>query len=471
MSVKFFNTLTRKKEEFVPIEKKEVKMYTCGPTVYDFAHIGNFRTYVWQDVLKRWLVHRGFNVRHVMNITDVDDKTIRGAKKENISLSEFTKKYAEEFFKDSNSLNIIPADLFTKATEYIPQMVKMIQKIMANGLAYTGEDGSTYFDVSEFPNYGQLSKLKLDELKPGARVRMDEYTKDQAQDFALWKAWDEEDGDIFWETEIGKGRPGWHIECSAMSVSTLGETLDIHTGGIDLMFPHHENEIAQSTAATGNKFVNYWLHAEHLLVDGRKMSKSLGNFFTLRQVLEKGYDPKAVRYLLLSAHYRQQLNFTFEELDAASKTVESLFNFVKKLKFVRGGKENNKIKSLVEITRKNFEEAMDDDLKTNEAIAVMFAMIKEVNKIIDDNKISEQNAKEILNFMKIADKVLGLDLLKAKEEKLSEEVEDLIEKREHARKKKDFKTADKIRKELEEKFGIVLEDAPQGIRWKKIAKI
>lgn len=468
MVIKFFNTLTRKKEEFIPINKKEVRMYTCGPTVYDFAHIGNFRTYVWQDVLKRWLIYRGFNVKHVMNLTDVDDKTIRGARKEGVELPEFTQKYTDAFFEDMNSLNIIPADLFTKATEYISEMVNMIKKLIENGFAYKADDGSIYFDISEFPNYGELSKLKLEELKPGARVKADTYEKNQAEDFALWKAWDKEDGEVFWETEIGKGRPGWHIECSVMSVNNLGENFDIHTGGIDLMFPHHENEIAQSTGSTGRKFVNYWLHAEHLLVDGRKMSKSLGNFFTLRDVLDRGYDPKTVRYLLLSSHYRQQLNFTFAELDAATKTVKNIFGFVQRLEEIKNGESNKSLKKILEKTKKDFENAMDDDLNTNLALAAMFGLIKEVNKMIDKNKFGASDAKSVLNFMEIADEsLLGLDLLKVKKEKLPEEAEELIKKREQARKKKDFETADIIRRELEKKFGIVLEDTDKGVKWKK----
>ncbi|MEM7819165.1 MAG: cysteine--tRNA ligase, partial [Candidatus Aenigmatarchaeota archaeon] len=292
MVLKLFNTLTRKKEVFKPIKKNEVRMYTCGPTVYDFAHIGNFRTYVWQDILKRWLLFKGFKVKHVMNLTDIDDKTIKGAREQGISLREFTEKYIKAFFEDSKTLNLLPADVYPRATEHIREIVELIKILIEKGYAYKGEDGSIYYDISKFKDYGKLSKLKIKELKAGARVKSDSYTKEEAYDFALWKAWDPEDGEVFFETEIGKGRPGWHIECSAMSMKYLGETFDIHTGGVDLIFPHHENEIAQSEAATGKKFVNYWLHAEHLIVEGRKMSKSLGNFYTLRDLLAKGYDPR-----------------------------------------------------------------------------------------------------------------------------------------------------------------------------------
>ncbi|MEM7825323.1 MAG: cysteine--tRNA ligase, partial [Candidatus Aenigmatarchaeota archaeon] len=343
MSLKLYNTLTRKKEVFKPIRKNEVRMYTCGPTVYDFAHIGNFRTYVWQDILKRWLLYKGFRVIHVMNITDIDDKTIKGSRSQGISLKEFTEKYTEAFFKDSESLNLLPANFYPRATQHIKEIVELIKILIRKGYAYKSEDGSIYYNISKFKSYGKLSKLKIKELKAGARVKLDSYTKEEAYDFALWKAWDPEDGDVFFETDIGKGRPGWHIECSAMSMKYLGETFDIHTGGVDLIFPHHENEIAQSEAATGKKFVKYWLHAEHLIVEGRKMSKSLGNFYTLRDLIGKGYNPISIRYLLLSTHYKQQLNFTFESLESAKNTVESLFNFLLKLKEIKEGKENKQV--------------------------------------------------------------------------------------------------------------------------------
>ena len=468
MTIKFFNTLTRKKEVFKPIKDKEVKMYTCGPTVYDFAHIGNFRTYVWQDILKRWLIYRGYKVKHVMNLTDVDDKTIRGARKEGISLKEYTKKYIQAFFEDSKTLNIIPADVYPKATEHIQDMVKLIKILIQKGYAYRGEDGSIYYDISKFKDYGKLSKMKIKELKPGARVKADSYTKEEAYDFALWKAWNPEDGNVFWETEIGKGRPGWHIECSTMAMKYLGETLDIHTGGVDLIFPHHENEIAQSEAATGKKFVNYWLHAEHLLVEGRKMSKSLGNFYTLRDLLKKGYDPKAIRYVLLSTHYKQQLNFTFESLEAAKNTVDKLFNFIFRLKEIKEGKNNPKIKEMINKTRQKFESAMDDNLKINLALASMFDFINKVNKLMDEKKISKENADDTIKLILDFDRILGLNLEKAlKEEEIPEEIQKLIKKREEARKRKDWKTADEIREKIKS-MGYIVEDTPKGTKVRKV---
>jgi len=468
--MRFFNTLTKRKEVFKPINEGEVKLYTCGPTVYDFAHIGNFRTYVWQDVLKRWLKFRGFKVTHVMNITDVDDKTIRGSRQEGISLKEFTERYTKAFFEDSKTLNILPAHICPKATKHIKEMVDLIKVLTQKGYAYRAEDGSIYYAISKFKDYGKLSKLKIEELKPGARVKVDTYTKREAQDFALWKAWDPEDGEIFWETEIGKGRPGWHIECSAMSMKYLGPTFDIHTGGVDLIFPHHENEIAQSEGAAGEIFVNYWLHVEHLMVEGQKMSKSLGNFYTLRDLLKRGYNPRAIRYLLLSTHYRQQLNFTFEALKAAENTVQNLFNFVARLNEVKEVRENEQVDELIKEARNRFENAMDDDLNVSVALAAMFDLINEVNKLMAENKIGLKNAKDIINLMLEFDKVLGLGLEEIiREEELPEEIEEMIQKREEARKRRDWKTADEIRAKLKE-VGYVLEDTPEGVRWKRIKK-
>jgi len=468
MVLKLFNTLTGKKEVFKPIKKNEVRIYTCGPTVYDFAHIGNFRTYVWQDILKRWLLYKGFKVKHVMNLTDIDDKTIKGAREQGIPLREYTDKYIKAFFEDSKTLNLLPADFYPRATEHIKEIVELIKILMKKGYAYKGEDGSIYYDISKFKDYGKLSKLKIKELKPGARVKSDSYTKEEAYDFALWKAWDPEDGEVFFETEIGKGRPGWHIECSAMSMKYLGKTFDIHAGGIDLIFPHHENEIAQSEAATGKKFVNYWIHGEHLIVEGRKMSKSLGNFYTLRDLLAKGYDPRAIRYLLLSTHYKQQLNFTFEGLEAAKRTVDGLIDFLRRVKEVKGKIENKEVKKLIKETRKKFEEAMDDNLRISDALATMFDFINKINKLISQNKIGKKNSKEIINLILDFDKVLGLNLIHAlKEEKIPEEIKKLLEEREEARKRKDFKKADEIREKIR-KMGYLVEDTKEGPKVKKI---
>ena len=465
-NIYFFNTLTRRKEKFVPLEKGKVKMYTCGPTVYDFAHIGNFRAFVFEDLLRRWLEYCGYKVIHVMNITDVDDKTIAAARKRGISLREYTEHYTRAFFEDITALNIEKAHYYPRATEHIPEMVALIKKLLEKGYAYRGEDGSIYYDISKFKDYGKLSKIRVKELKPGARVKVDEYGKEEAHDFALWKAWDEEDGDVFWETELGKGRPGWHIECSAMSMKYLGETFDIHCGGVDNIFPHHENEIAQSEAATGKQFVRYWLHNEYLLVEGRKMSKRFGNYYTLRDLLAKGYDPKAIRYLLMSTHYRQQLNFTFEGLEAAKNAVDRLTNFVYRLLDADGEGCGEKIGSLMENVQKRFEEAMCDDLNIAVALAAIFNFVREVNKLMDDKKLSRGEAEQVYELMMRFDKVLGvIGEVKKEEEKLPKEAEELIRKREEARKVRDWETADKIRERLKA-MGVIVEDTPQGVKWR-----
>ena len=465
-NIYFFNTLTRRKEKFVPLEKGKVKMYTCGPTVYDFAHIGNFRAFVFEDLLRRWLEYCGYKVIHVMNITDVDDKTIAAARKKGISLREYTEHYTRAFFEDITALNIEKAHYYPRATEHIPEMVALIKKLLEKGYAYRGEDGSIYYDISKFKDYGKLSKIRVKELKPGARVKVDEYGKEEAHDFALWKAWDEEDGDVFWETELGKGRPGWHIECSAMSMKYLGETFDIHCGGVDNIFPHHENEIAQSEAATGKQFVRYWLHNEYLLVEGRKMSKRFGNYYTLRDLLAKGYDPKAIRYLLMSTHYRQQLNFTFEGLEAAKNAVDRLTNFMYRLLDADGEGCGEKIGLLMENVQKRFEEAMCDDLNIAVALAAIFNFVREVNKLMDDNKLSRGEAEQVYELMMRFDKVLGvIGEVKKEEEKLPKEAEELIRKREEARKVRDWETADKIRERLKA-MGVIVEDTPQGVKWR-----
>jgi len=466
--IRLFNTLSRKKENFVPLEKGKVKLYTCGPTVYDFAHIGNFRTYVFQDLLRRWLEYRGYKVIQVMNITDVDDKTIAGANREGVALKDYTKRYEQAFFEDLETLNIEKAEYYPRATEHIPDMVALIQKLMDKGFAYKGEDGSIYYNISKFKEYGKLSKIKIEALKPGARVKADQYSKESPYDFALWKAWDKADGKVFWETPLGKGRPGWHIECSVMAMKYLGETLDIHSGGVDLIFPHHENEIAQSEAATGKTFARYWVHSEHLLVEGQRMAKSLGNFYTLRDLIAKGYDPIAVRFLLLSTHYRQQLNFTFQALEAAENAVERLLNFMERLKEANGEGTEEALQKLMLETQRKFEEHMDDDLNIVEALAALFDFVREVNKLMNENKVSRDEAQKVREFIYKLDKVLGI-IKRVEErvpsEKLSEEIEELIRKREEARKEKDWKTADEIREKLR-RMGVILEDTPEGVKWK-----
>ena len=463
MALRLFNTLTRREEEFSTIHPGEVRMYTCGPTVYDFAHIGNFRAYIFGDILHRYLEYKGYKVTYVMNITDIDDKTIAGSQKEGIALGEYTKRYKEAFFEDIKSLNIQPADIYPEATVHIEDMAALVRNLLQKGHAYENE-GSTYYRIASFSSYGKLSHMDMSGLKAGAKVAADEYEKEQVADFALWKGWDEKDGEVFWETEVGKGRPGWHIECSAMSMKYLGKHFDIHTGGVDLIFPHHENEIAQSEAATGERFVNFWLHNEHLMVEGKKMAKSFGNYYTLRDLLNKGYHPIAIRYLLLATHHRQQLNFTFDGLEAAKNALQRLYDFVDNLKLVKGEKDNPEIEEILLKAKKDFEEALDDDLNTSEALGVIFTLVKDVNRLMDEKKISTSDANRVLELVKGFDSVFGL--LKREELILDEEVKDLIEKRVNARKEKNFKLADQIRKELDEK-GIILEDTPEGTKWKR----
>ena len=465
MALKFFNTLSRRKEIFRPLNGKNVGMYTCGPTVYDFAHIGNFRAYVWEDLLRRYLKYKGYKVKQVMNLTDVDDKTIKGSRAQGISLQEFTEKYKKAFFEDIAKLNIERVEIYPSATEHINEMVALIRELLKKKYAYKGEDGSIYYNIKKFKNYGKLSKFKLRKLIAGKRVKQDEYAKEVASDFALWKAWDENDGDVFWETALGKGRPGWHIECSAMSMKYLGETFDIHTGGIDNMFPHHENEIAQSEAATGKRFVKCWMHCRHLLVDGKKMSKSLGNFYTPRD-LQK-YDANAIRYLLLATHYRKELNFTLQGLEGAKNIVGHLNETIRRLKDANG-KENEIVYALIKKIKIEFESAMDDDLDITKALSALSEFEKQMNKAIDAGELSRNNANVAIEFLQSVDSVLGIMKFESGKLELSAEVEKLIEERENARKGKDFAKADEIRAKLKE-MGYALDDTPEGAKARKIA--
>ncbi len=469
MALRLYNTLTRKTELLKPLKDNTIKMYTCGPTVYDYPHLGNYRAYIVSDVLKRYLRYKGCKVKHVMNITDVDDKTIRGAQGQRISLKQFTKQYEEAFFDDLESLNILPADKFPRATEHIDEMRFLIRRLIEKGLAYKAGDGSVYFNIKKFAGYGKLAGINIKQLKAEAsgRVNADEYSKEDVHDFALWKAHSPEDGNVFWESEFGKGRPGWHIECSAMSMRYLGETFDLHCGGIDLIFPHHQNEIAQSEGSTGKPFVKHWLHNEWLLVEGQKMSKSLGNFYTLRDVLAKGYDAKSVRYLLMATHYRQQLNFTFEGLDAARNSVERLQETVRKLKDVKGGRNDEDAELAISETKKKFNAAMDDDLNISEALAAVFDFVRDINKRLEMH-ISEKNAEDSIELLEDFNEVLGvIDF--TEDFPLTEEQFNLIETREMLRKKGRFAEADKIRMQLKS-LGIQLDDTKEGVKWKKISK-
>lgn len=468
MKLYLYNTESRFKEEVTPSEGNTIRMYTCGPTIYDFAHIGNFRTYVFEDLLRRTLKFFGMQVIQVMNVTDIDDKTIKGAIAQNISLKEFTEPYRLAFFEDLKVLNIESAEFYPAATDYIEEMIKIVSDLLQKGAAYRGTDGGIYYDIDKFPSYGRLSHLHLNELKAGAseRVENDEYDKENVADFALWKKYDaSRDGKIFWESPFGPGRPGWHIECSAMALSILGKTVDIHVGGVDNIFPHHENEIAQSEAFTKQQFARYWLHSEHLLVDNKKMSKSLGNFHTLRDLLEKGYTGPQIRYLLLQTHYRTQLNFTFLGLDAAAKSLERLRDFITRLGEINTQQRSN-IEPVLKRCLNAFSKALADDLNISLALASIFDLVREVNTLCDAKKIGQEGAQKTLSLLKQLNAVLGVLPLGAKEEEIPAHLLELLKKREEARVFKNWAVADSCRKELLAQ-GYFIEDTPQGARLKK----
>lgn len=466
--MKLYNTLTRRKEEFVPLEKGKVKMYVCGPTVYDFFHIGNARPFIVFDVLRRYLEYRGYEVSYVQNFTDVDDKIIRRAAEENSTMQEVSERFIREYFADADRLGIKRATVHPKATEHINEIIDLISRLEEKGLAYTAEDG-VYFDTSKFPEYGKLSKQSLEDLNAGARVEVDQNKKNPA-DFALWKK--QKPGEPAWDSPWGKGRPGWHIECSAMSTKYLGETLDIHAGGQDLIFPHHENEIAQSEGASGKPFARYWLHNGFINIENEKMSKSLGNFFTVRDI-SRNYDLEIIRFFMLSAHYRNPVNFSREMLEQAKNGLIRLYNAKRDLEHAAENadredmsrEEREKAEEL-ERYRKRFNEAMEDDLNTADALSVIFELVRDINAYIKQG-ISAGFAKWALGFlMEFAD-VLGL--LSKQQGQLDQEIEDLVAERERARKRKDWALADKIRDDLKER-GIIIEDTPQGAKWKRVIK-
>ncbi len=467
--LRFYNTLSRKKEIFKPIKNSQVRIYTCGPTAYDFAHIGNFRSYVFADILRRYLEYKKYKVKHAMNITDIDDKSIRNSKIAKMNLKAFTEKYTREFFKDLETLNIKKATFYPKATENIQEMIKFTESLEKKGYAYE-KLHSVYFDISKFKNYGKLSRMDLRKIKPGARVDLDEYQKDAPGDFTLLKrsTLDELKRGIFYQTKWGKVRPGWHLECSVMSMKYLGKTFDIHTGGVDLIFPHHENEIAQSEAYTGKKFVNFWLHNEHLLVEGKKMSKSLGNFYTLRDLFKMDYSWRAIRYFLLSNHYRQKINLTFKGLKSAERATERIKVFLDEISRktkVKVSSQNLKlIKGLLLKAKKDFEKAMDDDLNTPKVLAVIFNLIKKVNKIEQfDNEMTNQ----VLNLINKFDSVLGLKLLEIKKVRVPEEIIKLLREREESRELKQWQKADEIRQKIK-KIGYWVEDTKNGPKIKRL---
>lgn len=462
--LRLHNTLSNTEEEFHPLEEGVVRFYTCGPTVYDYAHIGNFRTFVFQDLLRRYLRYRNYRIIHVMNITDVDDKTIHNARAQGMSLKDYTAKYTEAFLEDCKTLRIELPDLLPRATDHISEMVALIKNLEEKGCTYR-KDGSVYFSISHFPGYGKLSKADFSGAQSGTRVDTDKYDKENARDFVLWKARkDEED---FWDTEIGPGRPGWHIECSAMSMKYLGETFDIHCGGVDLVFPHHENEIAQSECATGKPFVRYWVHPEFLIVEGEKMSKSLGNYFTLKDLLSQGHSPEAIRYLLISVHYRKQLNFTQDGLHQAQASIKRLEDFILRAKEIAKPEDPSpSFHDEVQKARQSFIDAMDSDMNTSAALAVIFDFVRLAYQKDSQEAFSGGDARIAIDFLNEIDGVFGI--FRSQPELLDEEIARQIEARQAARRRRDFAEADRIRQWLLSK-GIQLEDTREGVRWKRIS--
>ncbi|NOZ08630.1 MAG: cysteine--tRNA ligase [FCB group bacterium] len=461
--IRFYNTLHRKIEEFKPISEGTVKLYTCGPTVYNYAHIGNLRAYVFEDLLRRFLEYSGYEVIHVMNLTDIDDKTIRRSMEEGLSLKSFTDGYIESFYEDIETLNIKKAHHYPRATEFIPQMVEMVQKLEEKKHAYVADDGSVFFKISSFPDYGKLTNLKLEDLRVGQRVENDEYEKEEMRDFALWKGAKADEGDIYWDSPWGPGRPGWHIECSVMSTYYLGTHFDIHCGGVDNIFPHHENEIAQSCAASGDRFVNYWLHNEHLIVNGQKMSKSLNNFYTLRDLLDKNLSPEAIRYTLLSTHYRQKLNFTFESVSDSQKSINRLRELKRRLSLVENIEGDNLEESTSRLYH-DFTQKLGSDLNISGALGALFTWVSSVFVLLDKQQLSKDGAVRGLKALETLDHILGV--IEEKNPSLDTEIETLIKKREEARSAKNWSLADEIRGKLAN-MGIILEDTPKGTVWKR----
>ncbi len=477
MPTRFFNTYTRQLEEFRPLDPagKRVKLYTCGPTVYNFAHIGNFRAYVFEDLLQRHLEARGFEVERVMNLTDVDDKTIRGCRQLGMRLAEFTQKYKDAFFEDLKMLRIKPAAHFPAATEprFITRMIEMIATLMEKGIAYQAEDKSLYFRLSKFPEYGRLAHLNLDELRPSGRVASDEYEKENIGDFALWKAWDENDGDVKWDSPWGPGRPGWHIECSAMATALLGPEIDIHCGGVDNIFPHHEAEIAQSESVTGKKFVNYWMHCAHLMVEGQKMSKSAGNFYTLRDLLAKGWTGREIRYALITVNYRLPLNFTFDGLAAARSALGRIDEWVARITRESGGR--NAVSDLPPLTPQeiselplscralfaNFFDSLDDDLNISAAMGQFFDLIRESNKRFDQNEISSHDACRLFRAWMTIDAVLGFQRVDFISLQIPDDVFRLAEARRTARNAKQWAESDRLR-DVIATLGWIVKDTKEG---------
>jgi cysteinyl-tRNA synthetase len=465
MPLRFYNTLTQEVEPFAPLADNTVRMYTCGPTVYDYAHIGNFRSFVFVDLLRRWLRASGHRLDHVMNITDVDDRIIQSAVALHQPVEEYTAKYTQAFREDCQVLRLETPERLVKATEHIPDMVQAIERLAETGHTYDSE-GSVYFRISTFPEYGKLSHADFSGIRSGARVDVDKYDKDNARDFALWKA--PKAGEPFWPAPIGPGRPGWHIECSVMAIKYLGATLDIHAGGVDLVFPHHENEIAQSEALTGKPFARFWLHSEFLMVEGQKMSKSLGNFYTLRDVLSRGYTPEAIRYLLASVPYRKQLNFTFDGIKSAATAIERVRNF--KLRLETGkfpDCTNEKMAARTEAARQQFTQGMNDDLNTAEAMAAVFEYVRDANTAMDAGEFCAGDTVRALDLLGLFDSIFDVIQPTVQSGVITDaEVESMIAERTKAKFGKNFARADQIRQQLFEQ-GIILEDTKSGVRWKR----
>jgi cysteinyl-tRNA synthetase len=497
MPLRLHNTLSGVTEEFHPLQDKEVRIYTCGPTVYDFAHIGNFRTFVFQDILRRYLKYAGYGVRQVINLTDVDDRTIRNSQAAGISLREYTQKFIDAFMVDRDLLSLEPPEIMVRATDCIPDMIRLVQTLTQKGFTYSS-DGSVYFRLTAFNGYGKLSKIDLSGNRPGARVDADEYAKDDPRDFVLWKA--AKPGEPSWDTPFGCGRPGWHLECSTMALKYLGDTFDIHSGGVDLIFPHHENEIAQSEAATGKPFARFWLHAEHLMVNGEKMSKSLGNYYTLRDLINQGHKPSAIRYLLASVPYDRSLNFTLDGLHQAQKSIERIRNFQYRLKMEKfADGRSSEMEAQAADAKRGLERGLDDNLNTAEALGATFILVSEGNKAMDSGRFYSGDRADCLDVLERWDRIFGVledndfaklarhGLLKAKESDASapeepqvmsvanngiysglsdEEIEHQISVRNAARRQGKYAESDRIREDLL-KAGVILEDTKAGTRWRR----
>ncbi len=468
MQLKFYNSLTRRLEPFVPLEPGRAGLYTCGPTVYNFAHVGNFRAYAFEDILHRTLEYAGYKLVHVMNLTDVDDKTIRGSRAAGVDLRDWTRQYKDAFFEDLKTLGIAPATVYPAATDHVPEMIALIEKLVERGVAYKAADGCVYFSVAKFPSYGKLAHLDFSGMRSGVRISNDEYAKDSVGDFALWKAWDEADGPVKWDSPWGPGRPGWHIECSAMSMKYLGESFDLHTGGIDNLFPHHENEIAQAEAATGKPFVRCWMHCAHLRVNGEKMSKSLGNFYTLRDLLAKGWSGREIRHVLVAGHYRQPLNFAFDTLSAARVALSRIDDFSRRMEELASAKgaaapagqspdwPNRHVAA--------FEDALADDLNTPLAFAAAHSLVNEGNRLAQEGTATPADAAAALAALAKMDRVLGV--LSRPADQIPEQLQALLDARAAARTSKNWAESDRLRDEIAS-LGWSVKDTRDGQRVSK----